>query len=80
MGSELVRGDENTRQAASQGFNDLVDVLARSMDPNDPQEVRSQAVFAMAAMVGALTLSRIIPDPQASLAVLQDVRQHLNAV
>jgi TetR/AcrR family transcriptional repressor of nem operon len=79
MGSELVRGDENTRQAASQGFNDLVDVLARSMDPDEPQEVRSQAVFAMAAMVGGLTLSRIISDPQASLAVLQDVRQHLNA-
>jgi TetR/AcrR family transcriptional repressor of nem operon len=49
------------------------------MDPNEPQAVRSQAVFAMAAMVGGLTLSRIISDPQASLAVLQDVRQHLNA-
>ena len=53
MGSELARGDQQTREVAHKGFSDLVNVIAANMPD------KSQAVFAMAAMVGALTLSRI---------------------
>jgi TetR/AcrR family transcriptional repressor of nem operon len=80
MGSELVRADEITRQNASVGFGELVDIMARSMVSKHPEAARSQAVFAMAAMVGAVTMSRIIADPQASLSVLRDVQQHLNEI
>ena len=80
MGSELVRADRQTRQAAAQGFHDLVEVMAKNMDHQQPAAARSQAVFAMAAMLGAVTISRIIADPQASMSVLQDVKQHLNAM
>ncbi len=77
MGSELVRAADDTRRNASEGFGELVGILAKNINPQSPEEARSQAVFAMAAMVGAVTVSRIIADPQASLSVLQDVRQHL---
>jgi TetR/AcrR family transcriptional repressor of nem operon len=80
MGSELVRADRQTRQAAAQGFHDLAGVLAKNIDRQQPAAARSQAVFAMAAMLGALTISRIIADPQASMLVLQEVEQHLNAM
>jgi TetR/AcrR family transcriptional repressor of nem operon len=71
MGSELARGDQQTREVAHKGFSDLVNVIAANMPD------KSQAVFAMAAMVGALTLSRIIPDAEVSKSVLDDVNRHL---
>lgn len=80
LGSELARADEQTRAAASQTFNELVDVLAKRAGRRQQEAARSDAVFALAAMVGAVTLSRIIDDPGASLAVLQDVKQHLGAM
>lgn len=78
MGSELARGNEHTRRAASQGFDDLVAIMANCIQESQPDEARSLAVFAMSAMVGALTLSRIIPDGAASAAVLRHVKQHLH--
>ena len=80
MGSELARADEQTRAAASRAFNDLVGVLAKRASRRQRETARSDAVFALAAMVGAVTLSRIIEDSDVSLAVLQDVKQHLGAM
>lgn len=77
MGSELVRTDGDTRRAASQGFDDLVEVMASSL--GGQAQARSQASFAMAAMVGALTMARLIDDEAAALALLDDVRRHLVA-
>ena len=39
----------------------------------------SEAIAAVAAMVGALTLSRVITDPKRSDAVLRAVREHVIA-
>jgi TetR/AcrR family transcriptional regulator, transcriptional repressor for nem operon len=80
MGSELARADDNTRAAASRGYDALVDMLAKRSADQDGTEDRSRAAFALAAMVGALTLSRIIADPAASESLLEDVRQHLKIV
>lgn len=78
MGSELARGNEHTRRAASRGLDDLVAIMASCIRKSQPDEARSRAVFAMAAMIGAVTMSRIIPDGAASAAVLQHVKQHLH--
>jgi TetR/AcrR family transcriptional regulator, transcriptional repressor for nem operon len=80
MGSELARADENTRAVASRGFDALVDMLAQRMTGQDGAADRSRAAFAFAAMIGALTLSRIIEDPAASASLLEDVRQHIEAI
>lgn len=86
MGSELAHGDENTRIAASQGFCELVERVAKRLDdrPSDSTDstdsTQSKAVFAVAAMIGALTMSRILTDNDASTLVLQHVREHLAAI
>jgi Transcriptional regulator len=79
MGSELARADETTREAATEGFNRMVAVLAERVGDSQADTANSDAVFALAAMVGALTLSRIVTDPAASDAILQTVKRHLNA-
>lgn len=80
MGSELARADAQTRAAATQGFEELVDVLAKRMDGKSPKAARSSAVFAVAAMIGAVTMSRVVEDSDASAAILEDVKQHLGAM
>jgi TetR/AcrR family transcriptional repressor of nem operon len=74
MGSELARGDENTRVAASECIDELIEVVAKRVGHG-----RSEAVFAVAAMIGAITMSRIMLD-DASTQVLQYVKQHLDAI
>lgn len=80
MGSELVRADERTRQAASDGFDDLVDVMAKCLNRRGAEQARSHAVFAMAAMVGAVTMSRMMSDEAAASTVLNEVKHHLSTV
>ncbi|SAK61159.1 TetR family transcriptional regulator [Caballeronia temeraria] len=80
MGSELARADESTRAAASRGFDDFVDMLANRIRHSEEETSRSKAVFALSAMIGALTISRIISDPEASASLLEDVRQHVAAI
>ncbi|CAG9247469.1 Transcriptional regulator, TetR family [Paraburkholderia unamae] len=86
MGSELARSDDATRAVASRGFDELVEMLAKrtaAPDASDASEVpldRSRAAFAVAAMVGALTMSRIIADPEASASLLADVKQHIETI
>jgi len=80
MGSELARADANTRAVASRGFDALVDMLAERMTGQDGAADRSRAAFAFAAMIGALTMSRIIADPAASASLLEDVTQHIEAI
>jgi TetR/AcrR family transcriptional repressor of nem operon len=80
MGSELARADEQTRAVASRGFAELVDVLAKRSGRRRREAARSEAVFALSAMIGAITMARITDDPDAAAAILQDVRQHLEAM
>jgi TetR/AcrR family transcriptional repressor of nem operon len=80
MGSELARADEGTRAAASEGMDDLVEVVTKWLGRSQPDATQSRAVFAVAAMVGAVTMSRIIVDPNASSRVLQFVKEHLDTL
>ena len=80
MGSELARADEQTRAVAARGFDGLVDVLAKRSKRRHRSAAKSEAVVALSAMIGALTMARVIEDPEASAAILQTVREHLTAM
>lgn len=70
MGSELARADKDTRSEVSRGFDDLVNILAGSIEGFALGDARSSAIVAMAAMVGAPTISRTLSDQAASTEVL----------
>jgi TetR/AcrR family transcriptional repressor of nem operon len=77
MGSELARADEGTRAAAARSIDELVTLLAERLGDPEEKANRSRAVFVLSAMMGALTLARILADPQASSSLLADVRQQI---
>jgi TetR/AcrR family transcriptional regulator, transcriptional repressor for nem operon len=77
LGSELARADDETRAAASAGFLKLVELLAKQIRRRKSEVAKSDALFALSAMVGAVTLSRILTDPDLSTAILRDTKRHL---
>jgi TetR/AcrR family transcriptional repressor of nem operon len=77
LGSELARADDNTRAAASTGFLRLVDVVAKQFRRTRPDVAKEHAVFALSAMIGAVTMSRLMTDPELSASILRDTKKHL---
>jgi TetR/AcrR family transcriptional repressor of nem operon len=70
--SDAARAEEEPRAIMSRHVDAFIDAIARSLDGDD-----ARAVVAVSAMVGALTLSRVVADPERSNAILKLVREHL---
>jgi len=72
IGSELARSDEKTRAAATAGFLKLVEIMAGQFGKIPPATARRRALVAVATMIGALTMSRIVTDPELSAEILKE--------
>jgi TetR/AcrR family transcriptional repressor of nem operon len=77
QGSELARSAGGTRMAATHGILKLVDLLAKQFENLPPDAAKEQALVAFSTMVGALTLSRIVTDPELSITLLEQAERHL---
>lgn len=72
MGSELARADLGTRRAATRGYLELIgSMAARGMSS------QGAAIFAFSAILGAVTISRIVDDPKLASRILDETKQHL---
>ena len=76
IGSELSRTDKKTREAATEGFKRLVAVLAGK---SKTQNARRRALVAVATMIGAVTMSRVVTDPGLSAEILSAAEKSLAA-
>lgn len=74
IGGELARMDAKTRHVVTEGFVRLVELLASRFRGND---ARRRALMAASAMIGALTMSRVVSDPDLSAEILSAVEQGL---
>lgn len=74
IGSELARSDKKTREAATEGFERLVGVLAGKLESED---ARRRALTAVSTMIGAVTMARIVTDPELSAEILREVERSL---
>lgn len=77
MGSELARGDVATRRAASSGFRELVDEIARWLPAKSGREARDDAIAVLTGMIGAVTMSRVVDDEDLSARILRVGRAEL---
>ena len=77
IGSELARADKKTRRAVSQGYRDLIDVIANEDRYKNAPSAKSEAIFMLSAMIGAVTLARIVDDPKLSALILNETKNHL---
>jgi TetR/AcrR family transcriptional regulator, transcriptional repressor for nem operon len=72
MGSELARADIETRRAATNGYLELI----RSMAAGGESD-KGAAIFVFSAILGALTMSRIVDDPELSRLILAETKQRV---
>ena len=79
LGSELARSSDKTRATATAGILKLADVIAREYSRTKPETAKARALVALSAMIGAITLSRIVTDPELSAAILEHTRKYLTA-
>ena len=77
LGSELARSDDTTRAAATEGFLKLVDVIAAQFTRARPDVAKGRALVALSTMIGAVTMSRLVTDPELSSAILRQTEKHL---
>jgi TetR/AcrR family transcriptional repressor of nem operon len=78
MGSELGRSDEKTRAVATDGVLKLVDIMARQFGELSPHEARRRALVAVSTMIGAVTVSRMVTDPELSAEILEEAEKSLS--
>jgi TetR/AcrR family transcriptional repressor of nem operon len=77
LGSELARADDETRAAATAGIVELLETITDQSPGLRPEVAKARALVALSAMVGAITLARIVTDPTLSKAILRHTKKHL---
>jgi TetR/AcrR family transcriptional repressor of nem operon len=73
VGSDVVRRPRRVRHAFTEGLRARVDALRKLLPGGSPSPKRQRALTAMAALVGALTLSRAVDDPEFADEILEAV-------
>ncbi len=76
IGSELGRSDEKTRAVATDGFPKLIEIMAGPSGKTPA--ARRRALVAVSTMIGALTISRVVTDPELSAEILEEAVKSLS--
>ena len=63
--------------AATQALLKFVEIIASQFGKTRPDLARRRALVAVATMIGALTMSRIVTDPDLSTGILREAKRHL---
>ena len=63
---------------ATDGFLKLVDIMAAQFGTAKTDVARRRALVAVSTMIGALTMSRIVTDPELSAEILREVKKSLS--
>jgi len=77
LATDAGRGGSAVRRAFAEGLQPLLDILANALPGFSKAARRRKAVAAMAALVGALALSRAVEDEALSNEILEAVRHEL---
>src|SRR5712692_8448419 len=73
VAASAAHGRKGHGLGAAVAFLKLVDVLAGQIDEARSNEAEKRAVFAASAMIGALTMARVVTKPVLSDTILRSV-------
>ncbi len=79
LGAEVARQDGESRAVFSQGFDELVTLLADLSPARTRNARRAHVLSVISALTGALTLARAVNDADVSDEILVSVRKSLLA-
>lgn len=76
-GSELVRADDATRHTATEAFQKIFGSLAPFIRRQKGEDGNDAAISVLTNMIGALTMSRVVDDPELSERILRVTRDRI---
>ena len=79
LGNDAARSGKTVRKAFAEGLEPLIAILMEAIPGRSKAARRRQAVATMAALVGALTLSRAVEGLPLSDEILEAVKHELSA-
>lgn len=71
LAADIARASLRTRRIFSERFEDMVDILAASVESDSPKLARRKATAAISTMVGAMVLARAAPTSGLSDEILE---------
>jgi TetR/AcrR family transcriptional regulator, transcriptional repressor for nem operon len=77
LGSEMARGSDAVREATTTGFLKMVDTIASQLDGMSPAAAKKEALLMLSTMIGAVTMARMVRDPDLSASILRQARKRL---
>src|SRR5579859_5894167 len=73
LGPDIARSDKRTRVLTSEQVQNDLELLAGLLPSKDTRAVRSRAILAFSALVGAMSLARAVSDEKLSREILNTV-------
>ena len=67
----MARNGDVVREAATTGFLKMIDLIASQLDDMTPAAARKEALWIMSSMIGAVTMARVVTDPELSDSILR---------
>jgi TetR/AcrR family transcriptional repressor of nem operon len=77
LGSEMARSGEGVRETTTAGFLKMVDGIASHLEGHSPAAAKKVAIFIASTMIGAVTMARIVNDPELSATILREAKKRL---
>jgi len=77
LGSEMARSGEGVRETTTAGFLKMVDGIASHLEGQSPAAAKKEAIFIASTMMGAVTMARIVSDPEVSATILREAKKRL---
>src|SRR4030081_3870228 len=77
LAGEIARGNKQTRALASREIKSNIQLLASLIPARDKRAARSKAILTYSALVGALSLARVVSDKDLSREILRTVAELL---
>jgi TetR/AcrR family transcriptional regulator, transcriptional repressor for nem operon len=75
LGSDAARQSRDVKASFEAGIKAQLEVLSRLVANSDDEESTAKAMAVLATMVGALTLSRVVNDPNLATGFLDAAAQ-----
>jgi TetR/AcrR family transcriptional regulator, transcriptional repressor for nem operon len=77
LGSDVARQGTDVKAVFEAGIKAYLDVLSRLIADTDSQESRGKAIAILSTMVGAVTLSRVVNDPDLARVILDEAAKQV---
>ena len=77
LGSDAARQGASVKAAFEEGIKAYLEVLSPLLPQTDGEETNGKAIVALSTMVGAMTLSRAVNDPDLAQAFLNAAVEHV---